>query len=242
MRQNMKFRLCVCVTVCLTASIVCFSDSTAKADPTGIEYVVTTENAPNTASGIVTFDGIFETVLGTGIDISEGATPHDGGELIEFWVRTTSGNSFVAEQDDMLLPSSLWIEGLRWRDQNDNDVPGFFVFNSAFIYFTFDGQPLQMGNPLGLDITFAPHPLDPTIQTLLLENGPGPSDAIHLSTELLAPGTTFVELFTALELPPTIVNDFHFGALVRHIPEPSAFVMALIGIGLLFGFRRRPKR
>jgi hypothetical protein len=231
--------------LCAAAAILAMSGS-AFADPTGINYNVSTVNLPGTGGGSVLWNNSpsYQTVPGTGtgsqvgqgLDVDEQVTLLGGNmELLEWAVKTTNGFGIVPQQINNTQPAGIFFTGL---------PSGTLVENSGFVYFTIDGVPQPMSNPTGNpNIVFFQHPLQPAIQVLALGNDALPATAFGIDTNALAPGTPLSTIFLAVGLGAKVndINDIHLG-VVSHVPEPGTLVLCGLGmLGLIPLVRRRLK-
>ena len=230
--------------LCAAAAILAMSGS-AFADPTGINYNVSTTNLPGTGGGSVLWDNspIFQTVPGTGtgsqvgqgLDVQEQVTLLGGNmELLEWAVKTTNGFGIVPQQINNTQPAGIFFTGL---------PNGTFVANTAFVYFTIDGdyQPMTSLNPA---VVLVDHPTNPSIKVIALGNDAGPANAFGIDTNALAPGTPLSTIFLAAGLAAKVndINDIHLG-VISHVPEPGTLVLCGLGmLGMIPIIRRRLKK
>lgn len=249
----MKTFVKCCAALCAVAAILAIGSS-ASADPTGITYTFSTVNAPGTGSGPVLWNNMPSyqyvpatgtgSALGDGMDIDEMVTPLGPGlEMLEWWVKTHNGGGIIPQQMNTTLPAGFFFSDLAWP----NMVPGTFVENTAFVYFTKDGVPQTMSNPTGNPaLVFFQHPLHPEIQVLALGNDPGPAVAYGIDTNALQAGLPLSTVLGLLGLGGSIntIDDVHIGIVVQHVPEPSTVVLCGLGlVGLIpLAIRRRRQR
>jgi hypothetical protein len=216
----------------LLASTACLLPAfAASATPFGTSYQASVSNLPGSDMATLSFDGLEEAVGSSGLLVNETTHTLGGVELLEFAVRSADGNPFVGQQDDGAAVASVGVTGLQWFG---DPTPAAMVANSAFLYLTVDGVPQAMADNLGLGLNFATHPLDPSIQILLIDNEPGTNFTFDSF------GGPLVDAFAALVGAATAaqVNDLHLGVAAVPIPEPTTGL--LIGGGLLLtGICRR---
>jgi hypothetical protein len=202
----------------------------AAASPYGTTYTASASNFPGTDSALLAFDGLAEVLGLSGLVVDESSTTLGSIELIEFSLSTADGNPFVGQQDDPLGLASVSVTGLHWFG---NATPAGTIADSGFLYLTIDGVPQTMTDVLGQGLVFGTHPLDPSIQVLLIPNTAG---TVFLYNTIGAP---LLDAFAAL-VGPTLaaqIDDVHFGAAAMPVPEPSASILVLlIAAGL---WRRR---
>jgi hypothetical protein len=109
------------------------------------------------------------------------------------------------------------------------------------MYFTEDGAPLPLSDPLNLGLTFMPAPLLPGVSALPLGNLMIAGTPAGLSLPDLVPDVQWQSLMEALGLDGVPVNDMHIGMLIDHcVPEPSSLL--LTGGALPLRLRRSRRR
>ena len=230
------------VSLSLAAALVAhWTTARALANPFGTSYLLTVDNAPRDGTGEIQFGGRrFETVPGTGLRVKEHVSDVHGKKLVEFWFRTWRDKSFVSLQEDIKAPASISIQGLEW---NDSSTVPWVKPDSAFLYFTHDGEPQPMWDKYDLGFDFGRHPKHRSIQVLWLNNPAWSLSDITLSTEQLGVPSLLKGLY-ALGLKPWKINDLHFGFKIHtpKIPEPSSLLLAAVGGGLLLAVSRRRRR
>lgn len=196
----------------------------AAATPFGTSYVADVSNLPGDATGIsVEFDGLPETVGGSGLIVNEQATTLGPVALLEFSLRTADGNGFVGQQGDPNAASIVSVSGLHWFG---DPTPAGMVEDSAFVWLAIDGEPQAMSDLQSQGFVFGTHPLDPSLQVLFLENPAGSSFVFDTGAFSLT------NLLGAVIDPSLVgeVDEIHLAVAAAPIPEPSTG--ALLGIGL----------
>lgn len=215
----------------------------------GDQYFIQADNFPGTyGPSPVTFDGQEELIPGSGtMMVNEMSVPWPGGgpgnfaapgEMLRFSFRTSNGGQLAGNPFALV---NLFITDLDWG------MPGMTQVvreDTAFLFFTANGTPLTMSDPMNLGLVFGVDPLTGS-QVVLLGNGPIAGTADGLSLPDPFPDSsggqplTWAATMMALGLSG-VVNDVHMGILIDHVPEPTGLL--LLGAGLLAAIRRPRRR
>jgi len=206
----------------------------------GDTYMIRGENFPDTyGPSPVVFDGIEESVPGSAkMLVNEYSAPLSvTSELLEFSFRTNDGSQLAGN------PLALVNLSIMDLDFNRPGMTQVARKDTAFLYFTTNGQPLPMTDVLGAGLVFLPHPLNPAIQVVLLGNSAiqGTADGLDLGDPFPdsingQPLTWFVTMM-ALGLGGQ-VNDVHMGVVIDHVPEPATLMLVAGGLAALIRRRR----
>jgi hypothetical protein len=202
------------------ASLVLSSNPEARGElfQLGSSFLVTGTNFPTNFGPATVTLGQSTTVNNGQLTLSETFVP-DGpnAEWAVFNFSTTSGGPLAGNS------SGLWQVNL-------NNIPLTQVVNydNAFIYWTANGSAFSPLSLWGNVTQIAPNPINPSLGPAFFLPAGGTLTSLNVFANVFP-----YSFLNDVGVNTSAANDFHFGVHVTAVPEPSAWVLLAIAVGMV---------